>query len=64
MKFDEICASEHGRRGRRIRLTRIPWAFPVPQRESILKAMRAGWKAAQPEYKDAIVTLGQAVKAL
>jgi hypothetical protein len=65
MRSDEICASE------RSGCTVVGWmqadtrtlAFPVPQRESNLNAMRVAWKVAQPEYKQTVVALGQAVKA-
>jgi hypothetical protein len=38
--------------------------FPIPQREGILKAMRAVWKVAQPSDQSEIARVGQAVKAL
>jgi hypothetical protein len=65
MRFDEICASEQGRHAV------VGWTqvdvheliFPIPHRAGILNAMRAAWKQAQREYKDAIVAAGQAVKA-
>jgi hypothetical protein len=66
MDFDEIYAPEHAHRAV------VGWtqtdirtlAFPIPQRERVLNPMRNAWKQAQPEFKDSIVAVGQAVKVL
>jgi hypothetical protein len=66
MNSDEIYAPEHARRAvvGRTQADIRTLAFPVPRRERVLNAMRNAWKAAQPEFKDSIVAVGQAVKVL